>query len=259
MADTSGDNSGARQSTDSPEVTVITGGSSGIGAATAQRFAAAGSHVVLAARRQQPLSELATELETDEVETLAVPTDVTDPDDVAALFEATLDRFGRLDTVVVNAGTGEGRQIPLGEFPVEEFRTVTRTNVDGAFFTTREAVAALKQTQGTLVYVGSYKGKYPSTSTPVYAASKWWLRGFAASVAGRVGPDGVAVTLINPSGVPTKFGSQFRDETNEESLDPDQTITADDVANAIRYAADQESPAAAAEIDLYRQDIYERF
>ncbi|ESS10922.1 MAG: short-chain dehydrogenase [uncultured archaeon A07HR60] len=112
-----GDNSGARQGTDSPEVTVITGGSSGIGAATAQRFAAAGSHVVLAARRQQPLSELATELETDEVETLAVPTDVTDPDDVAALFEATLDHFGRLDTVVVNAGTGEGRQIPLGGVP----------------------------------------------------------------------------------------------------------------------------------------------
>lgn len=259
MADASEKNSGEKRGTDSPEVTVITGGSSGIGAATARQFAAAGSHIVLAARRQQPLSELATELEAEGVETLAVPTDVTDPDDVGALFEATLDHFGRLDTVVVNAGTGEKRQIPLEEFPIEQFRAVTRTNVDGAFFTTREAVAALKRSQGTLVYVGSYKGKYPSTSTPVYAASKWWLRGFAASVAGRVGPDGVAVTLINPSGVPTKFGSQFRDETNDESLDPEQTITADDVATAIRYAADQESPAAAAEIDLYRQDIYEQF
>lgn len=245
--------------TDEPKVTLITGGSSGIGAETARQFAADGSHVVLAARSEDPLSGLAAELDEDGTHALAVPTDVTDPDAVAALFEATLDRFGRVDTVVVNAGTGEKRDIPLDEFPLEQFNTVTRTNGDGAFLTTRAALPALKESGGTLVYVGSYKGKYPSTSTPVYAASKWWLRGFAASVAGRVGPDGVGVTLVNPTGVPTEFGSQFREETNEQALDPNETLTAGNVAEAIRYAAEQNSPAAVAEIDLYREDIYERF
>lgn len=245
--------------TDDPEVTLITGGSSGIGAETARRFAADGSHVVLAARSEETLSELASELDENGSHALAVPTDVTDPDAVAALFEATLDRFGRVDTVVVNAGTGETRDIPLEGFPLEQFETVTRTNVDGAFLTTRAALPALRESGGTLVYIGSYKGKYPSTSTPVYAASKWWLRGFAASVAGRVGPDGVGVTLVNPTGVPTKFGSQFREETNEQALDETETLTVENVADAIRYAAKQDSPAAVAEIDLYREDIHERF
>jgi NADP-dependent 3-hydroxy acid dehydrogenase YdfG len=107
--------------------------------------------------------------------------------------------------------------------------------------------------------VGSFKGKFPSASTPVYAASKWWLRGFAASVAARVGPDGVGVTVVNPSGVPTAFGSEFREATNAERLDPDTEIDAADVAEAVSYAARQEPPAAVAELDLYRRDILARF
>jgi len=83
--------------------------------------------------------------------------------------------------------------------------------------------------------------------------------GVAASVAGRLGPDGVGVTLVNPSGVTTRFGSQFRGETNEAALDAAETLDPEDVADAISYAARQESPATVSELDLNRRDVFEQF
>ena len=246
--------------TDQHRVALVTGASRGIGAATADALAANGFDVVLAARTEAELQAVASEIASDhDVTAHAVPTDVTDPDAVESLVDATLDRFGRLDAAVVNAGTGERRNVPLADIPLAEYHRVRATNVDGAFYTTRAVLDPLRETDGTLVIVGSYKGKYPSTSTPLYAASKWWLRGFAKSVAGRVGPDGVAVSLVNPSGVPTEFAREARAETNDERLDPEQVISAEDVAAAIHTAISQDAPGAVAELDLFRRDIYERF
>ena len=244
----------------SEDVALITGASRGIGKATARRLAADGFTIVLAARGEDELRAVADGIEETTATTAhAVPTDVTDPDAVQALIDTTLERFGRLDAAIVNAGTGERRNVPLADLSIEEYETVRATNVDGAFYTTRAVVEPLREAEGTLVFVGSYKGKFPSTSTPVYAASKWWLRGFAQSVAGRVGPDGVAVSLINPSGVPTSFGRDTREQTNEELLDERDVVSADDVAAAIGTAIEQESPGAITELDLFRRDIYERF
>ncbi len=240
-------------------VTLVTGASSGIGAATARQLAHEGSDLALAARRSDRLEDVAADCRDEGVEAAVVPTDVTEHAAVDALVEATLERFGRLDAVVVNAGTGEGNDQRIEELPLEQFETVTATNVHGAFYTTRAALPALREHGGTLVFVGSYKGRYPSASTPVYAASKWWLRGFAKSVAGQVGPDGVGVSVVNPTGVRTEFGSRFRAETNNEALDPETTVSAEDVAEAITYAIGRDGPEVAAEIDLFRQDIYERF
>jgi NADP-dependent 3-hydroxy acid dehydrogenase YdfG len=255
MSDGVGGDADERGYGDRP-VALITGASRGIGAATAARLAGAGYDVVLAARDERTLEEVASGID---ARTRAVPTDVTDPDAVAALVEGTLDRFGRLDAAVVNAGTGERRNVPLAELPLEEYHRVRATNVDGAFYTTRAVLEPLRERDGTLVFVGSYKGVYPSTSTPVYAATKWWLRGFAKSVAGRTGPDGVAVSLINPSGVPTEFGREFRDRTGTDRLDPDDSLSTEDVADAIAFAVAQPAPGAVSELDLFRRDIYERF
>ncbi len=246
--------------TDRTRVALVTGASRGIGAETARQLAADGFNLVLAARSETPLQRVAEDITTSHDGTAhAVPTDVTDPDAVAALVETTLERFGRLDAVVVNAGTGERRNVPLTELSLEEYHTVRATNVDGAFYTTRAVVDHLRETDGTLVFVGSYKGKYPSTSTPVYAASKWWLRGFAQSVAGRLGSDGVAVSLVNPTGVTTDFGRDTREQTNVELLDAEDALTASDVAKTIVTAVDQDAPGAITELDLFRRDIYERF
>lgn len=238
------------------EVVLVTGASSGIGAATARRLAADGYRVVLAARSESRLDRVREDLPTD---ALAVPTDVTDPAAVASLVDATLDRFGRLDGVVVNAGTGERPDVPLDELPPEQFEQVTDVNVKGAFYTVRAALPAIRERSGAVVFLGSYKGKYPSTATPIYAASKWWLRGFAASLAGRVGPEGVQVGVVNPSGVPTEFGAEFRDQPNSDRLDPDAELAVEDVADAVAYVLSQSSPAAVTELDLFREDIYERF
>lgn len=241
-------------------VALVTGASRGIGKATAHRLAADGFDAVLAARSGDELRAVADDIEdAADVTAHAVPTDVTDPDAVEALVDTTLERFGRLDATVVNAGVGERRNVPLADLSVEEFRTVRATNVDGAFYTTRAVLDHLRDTDGTLVFVGSYKGKYPSTSTPVYAASKWWLRGFAQSVAGRAGSDGVAVSLVNPTGVPTSFGRDTREQENADLLADRDVISAGDVADAIATAVGQDSPGAITELDLFRRDIYERF
>ena len=251
---------GGDESTADRPVALVTGASRGIGAATAHRLADDGFDVVLAARSQDDLDVVAGEVADDHgVTARAVPTDVTDADAVAALVDATLERFGRLDAAVVNAGTGERRNVPLSELPLEEYRRVRATNVDGSFYTTRAVLDPLRETGGTLVFVGSYKGKYPSTSTPVYAATKWWLRGFAKSVAGRVGPDGVAVSVVNPTGVPTDFGRDVRERTNADRLDSGDVLSTDDVADAVATAVAQDAPGAVAELDLFRRDIYERF
>jgi hypothetical protein len=245
---------------DATPVALVTGASRGIGAATAEALAADRFAVVLAARGERGLEAVAEDIaDAHDVAVHTVPTDVTDADAVQSLVDATLERFGRLDVAVVNAGTGERRNLPLADLPLEEYRRVRATNIDGAFYTTRAVLDPLRETEGTLVFVGSYKGKYPSTSTPVYAASKWWLRGFVKSVAGRAGPDGVAVSLVNPSGVPTEFAREARETTNAERLDPDSVISAGDVAEAIRTAVGQDAPGAVTELDLFRRDIYERF
>ncbi|WP_435161148.1 SDR family oxidoreductase [Halorubrum sp. SY-15] len=247
------------EAVDDAPVVVVTGASAGIGAATARRLATDGTRVVLAARRAERLETVADDCRSAGVETAVVPTDVTDRAAVEALFTAVEERFGRLDGVVVNAGIGEEHTDAVDALPVEQFEAVTETNVHGAFYTTRAALPALREHGGTVVFVGSYKGIYPSTSSPVYAASKWWLRGFAKSVAGQVGPDGVAVTIVNPTGVRTEFGSEFRDRPNAEALDPATTVGVDDVADAIAFALAQDPPTAVAELDLFRRDIHERF
>ncbi|ERG97081.1 SDR family oxidoreductase [Haloquadratum walsbyi] len=241
------------------KIVLITGASSGIGAATARHFASAGATVVLAARSEEALKEVADECEAMGSTALAVPTDVTDHTAVDALVDATIERFNQLDICIVNAGTGESVDTALSELPIEQFKQVTETNVHGAFYTTRSVVPHLRESNGSIVFIGSFKGKYPSTSTPIYAASKWWLRGFAASVAGRIGPEGVATTLINPSGVTTNFGSQFRKRSNNEALDAETTLDVTDVADSILFAAQQDAPAAVTELDLNRQDIFDRF
>jgi NADP-dependent 3-hydroxy acid dehydrogenase YdfG len=241
------------------QVALVTGASGGIGAATARRLVDEGASVVLAARSEESLATVAETCRERGGAALAVPTDVTDHEAVDALVDATTERFGRLDVVVVAAGVGEERDRPLDALPIEQFRRVTRTNVDGAFYTARAALSALRASDGALVFVGSFKGQYPSASTPVYAASKWWLRGFAASVAARVGSEGVGVTVVNPSGVPTGFGGEFRDATNADRLDPDAELDATDVADAIAYAARQDPPATVTELDLYRRDVLGRF
>ena len=241
------------------ETAIVTGASSGIGAATAGRLAAAGANVVLAARREERLDEIADEVETEYgVDAATVPTDVTDEDRVAALVETTVERFGGLDAVVANAGLGINESVE--EMSTETYRTMMDVNVDGVFFTAREAVPHLRETGGTIVFVGSFAGQYPRPGNPVYAATKWWVRGFALSLAGSVGEDGVGVSVVNPTEVRTEFGSEDEEmDTFEDAFDPGEVTDPSEVADAVAFAVRQEPPTATAEIDLYRRDKFGHF
>jgi NADP-dependent 3-hydroxy acid dehydrogenase YdfG len=228
---------------------LVTGASSGIGAATAERLGGRGAEVVLAARRAERLAGVAERVESAGGRAHAVPTDVTDADAVAALVETAVERTGGLEAAVVNAGTGEPRDAPLD---TAEFERVTRTNVDGAFHTARAALPSLRESGGTLLFVGSYLGKHPGAATPVYDASKWWLRGFAGSLAARHGEE-VGVSLVSPSGVRTEFGHGARDRTNEERYAEGEVLSAGQVAASVVFCLRQTPPANVAALDLYRR------
>jgi len=241
---------------------LVTGASAGIGRETAKRLAADGADVALAARREERLREIAGEIEADaDVETAVVPTDVTDEDAVEATVETVVDAFGGLDVVVNNAGTGTARGVTVEELETEQYRTVMDVNTDGMFFTARTVLPHLRESKGVLVFVGSFAGNFPRPGAPVYAATKWWTRGFALSLAGQVGDDDVAVTVVNPSEVRSEFGKEFREERelSKERYEPHEVTEPEDVAEAIAFAAREESPNAVTELDLYRRDKFGGF
>lgn len=234
---------------------LVTGASAGIGRETARALARDGADVAVAARREQRLADLAEELEAAYgTRAIPAPTDVSDPDAVAGTVEATVDALGGLDLVVANAAIGTSRDLDVHELPVDQFEQVMDVNCGGMFFTARETLPHLVESSGTLVFVGSFAAKYPRPGGPVYAATKYWTRGFALSLAGAYGDDGVAVSIVNPSEVRTEFGKEFRRTTNEERLDAGEVTEPDEIADAVAYAASEESPNTVQEMDLFRRD-----
>jgi NADP-dependent 3-hydroxy acid dehydrogenase YdfG len=234
---------------------LVTGASSGIGRATAAALASRGADVAITARREERLNELAGTLRDDyDVDVRVHPADVTDDDQVAELVDDAVEAFGRLDTVVANAGLG--RDGAVEDLSTDAFRQMMDVNCEGLFFTAREVLPHLRETDGILVVVASMAGQYPRPASPVYAATKWWARGFAKSLAGSVGPDGVGVTVVNPTEVRTEFGSEDGDPL-EAQLSPDEAAEPADVADSIAFAAEQEPPNVVQELDLYRRDKFE--
>jgi NADP-dependent 3-hydroxy acid dehydrogenase YdfG len=236
---------------------LITGASSGIGEASAGALAEKGANVVLAARREGELEDIAQAIESEyDQEALVVPTDVAEEGEVESLVEETVERFGGLDVVLANAGMGTTE--PVAEMPTESYRTMIGVNVDGAFFTARAAIPHLKESVGNLIFMGSFAGQYPRPNAAVYAATKWWVRGFAHSLEGSIGEEDVAVTVINPTEVTTEFGSEGG-TSMEERFEEGEVTSPKEIADAVAFAASQRPPTTTSEIDLYRRDKFEHF
>ena len=234
------------------QTAIVTGASAGIGAETARQLAASGANVVLAARSEDRLDELASELSTHDGERLVVPTDVRDESAVDALIDETVETFGGIDILVNNAGLSRGSEV--ADLSTDEYETMQETNVDGVFYTTRAAIPHVRNSEGHLVFLGSFAGQYPRSFNPVYAASKWWTRGFAKSVAAQVGDDGVGVTVINPAEVRSEF--QATDgRTFEEVFKEGEASEPGEVAEAILFAVSRER-SSLSEIDINRRDKF---
>ncbi len=240
-------------------VSLVTGASSGIGRVSARKLAKSGSDVVLAARSEGKLADLAHEIETEfGVSALVQPTDVTDDEQVATMVENAVDEFGGLDIVLSNAGTGAGWQADVESISNEDYDILVGTNINGTVYTTREVTPYLRESDGNLIFMGSFSGQYPRPYAPIYAGTKWFIRGFAYSVEGSLGEDGVAVTLINPGNVRTEFGSS-EGETNRERFDEEEALEPERVAEAVLFAAEQEGIGTIQEINLHERDALSHF
>jgi NADP-dependent 3-hydroxy acid dehydrogenase YdfG len=210
---------------DDDKVFLITGASSGIGAATARQAAQAGFRLVLAARSVDRLQALADELGGEE-RALAVRCDVAEWDEQQALANAAIERFGRLDVAFANAGFGAARGF-LEDTP-EHWREMVLTNVLGAAYTVRATLPALKQSTGHILLTGSVAGRRAIPGS-LYSSSKWAITGMGESLRQDVDGTGVRVTVIEPGMVDTPFF----DNPGEGRLE------ADDIARAVMYAVEQ--------------------
>jgi NAD(P)-dependent dehydrogenase (short-subunit alcohol dehydrogenase family) len=193
------------------KVALITGASSGIGRATAEAFAAKGARVALAARREDELASLVTEIEARGGKATAVKTDVSVAKDVERMVTHTIETFGRLDYAVNSAGI-EGQFAFVSDLPEEEWDRILDINLKGTFLCLKyEARAMLKGGHGgAIVNVGSINSFLGFPSGSAYVASKHGLIGLTTSVSAELAPQGIRVNLICPGIIDTPMHRRLR-------------------------------------------------
>jgi dehydrogenase/reductase SDR family protein 7B len=183
------------------KVVLITGGSSGIGKATALRLASHGAKICVAARNQEALDEVARSALGLGAEALAVAMDVTVADQCQSAVEAVVDRFGRLDILICSAGLSmrgyfEGSNL-------EALERIMRVNFFGTLYATHFALPHVKKVQGSLVAISSMTGKRGIPSYGIYGASKFAIQGLYESLHLELARDGVHVGVVSPAFVDT--------------------------------------------------------
>jgi len=200
-------------------VILITGASSGIGAALAAEFGRRGAILVLAARRRERLDGLVKKLETDGTRALAVECDVTLDGDCEKAVEGAVTAFGRLDTVVANAGFGVAGS--MARLTLEDYRRQFETNVFGVLRTIQAALPRLIETRGRIAVIGSVAGYLGSPKTSAYAMSKFAVRGLCASIGPELKRYGVSVTHIAPGFVESEIRAvDNQGQFHEGATDP---------------------------------------
>ncbi len=206
---------------------VVTGASTGIGAAIARAFAAEGASVVLASRNAERLEQVAAEIGAAGGSARVVPTDVTDEDQVVALFDHIRGALGRLDILVNNAGINAPQA--TDEMSLATWQRVVDTNLTGPFLCGREAMKLMKpQGGGRIINIGSVSAKVPRPNSAPYTATKFGLEGLTRSMALDGRAHGIAVSVLHPGNVFTAIW-----EGREEVAAREGVIQPDDLARVV--------------------------
>ncbi|MGP5562590.1 SDR family oxidoreductase [Vreelandella alkaliphila] len=208
-------------------VLMITGASSGIGAATARAASREGYKLILAARSTEKLTALAQELGPENVLTCAL--DVTDMAQQQAMVDQAIETFGRIDAVFANAGRG-GSPGGFSSADHDAWREMILTNIYGVGLTLQACLPALKRSKGHVLLTGSAAGR---TTIPgsMYSATKWAVTGIGYNLREELRGTGMRVTLIEPGMVDTPFFDK----------PPEHALEDRDIANAVIYALSQPS------------------
>lgn len=226
------------------KIALVTGAGRGIGKAIAQALAREGATVILASRTLSELDLLKSEIESQKGRAIALPTDLSSESSIVHLFSETADRFGRLDILVNNAGLGYFA--PVSELKVEEFDTMWKVNVRGAFLCSQRAIEMMtRQRSGVIVNIDSLAGKNSFIGGAGYAATKWALKGFADCLRLEVRDQNIRVVSIFPGSVATKFHPSVGEEARRQKI-----VHPEDVAEAVMLAVTMPERTMVSEIDI---------
>ena len=223
------------------KVAVITGAGTGIGKATALALLENGYSVTLAGRRIEPLEMTVAEAGPAASRTLVVPTDVGNPDAVSALFAATQERFGRLDLLFNNAGTG-APSVPLEDLTYDQWKSVVDTNLTGAFLCTQEAFRLMKSQDpkgGRIINNSSISSQVPRPNSAPYTSTKHAITGLTKSTSLDGRKYDIACGQIDIGNAETQMtGGMKRGALQPNgSTMVEPTMDVDNVARAVLYMA----------------------
>ena len=197
------------------EVAIVTGASSGIGAATARELARRGATVVLAARRVGLLEAQVRSIREAGGEAIAVPADMADASDVMMLADRAYAAFGRVDVLVNNAGAFWSRS--LASSSPDQITGLAQVNLIGAMLLTRAVLPGmLERRRGAIISVGSLSGRV--AMEPLYSATKYGLRGFSLALRRQLAGTGISVSLVSPGNINTEMTRHITARLPEPSL-----------------------------------------
>jgi NADP-dependent 3-hydroxy acid dehydrogenase YdfG len=237
-------------------VALVTGASSGIGAATARRLATDGAAVALVARRRDRLDDLAATIRRDGGSALVLQADVTDQGQAVDAVERTVSQLGRVDTVVNNAGI-----MLLGpalDTPTEDWDRMVALNVQGVLYVTHAALPHLVQAAARgprhvadLVTISSTAGRVARPGASVYALTKFGITAFAESLRQELLKQRVRVSVVEPGTVDTELVSHLREEIRQAARNQVvsiETLRPDDIADAVSYIVTRDRRVAVNEM-----------
>ena len=208
------------------KVVLITGASRGVGRATALCFAQEGARTVLTGRDMDRLALVQGEIHSAGGEAEAFSLDVTRDDDAARVVERVIEKWGRIDVLVNNAGI-INYDTPVWATTMEQWDEVMNTNLRGMHLVCRAVIPHMMQReQGVIINMGSSSAKHPEGDYGAYAASKWGVAGYTASLAHSVRPYGIRVNGINPDWVDTDMARTYKTEGDPAWITPEEVVQA---------------------------------